>query len=293
MNVKKVFISAYRYDFHLTKICIASVRYWYPDVAIFLLKDESKGTFDSNFTEKKWNVQTLQTKRKKFGWGYGKLEVLFLDNEEAFLIIDSDAVLTGPVIDTVKEVDTDFVVDKEEQPASRFNEIYYNLDRINELDENFRYPGYSFNTGQWFGTSSILKREDFEKSLIWSDPPVTRDRRIVVNNDQGHLNFVVHSLEQKKLISVARIKLMIWPVNGNADFILLDKLKTRSGDYPFIIHWAGMSGTKFGNLPRIDILKFYKDYYYSKAGSFRRFIDGIKESYLRIEWKIKYRLNKK
>ena len=287
MKVEKVFVNTYKYDFHFARICIASIRYWYPDIPIFLIKDEKQGTFDTTRTEQIWNVKVLDIPRKKFGWGYGKLEVLFLDTNESFLVIDADAVLTGPVIDAVAKIDADFIVDREEQPAKRFNEIYYNLDRINELDNNFHYPGYSFNSGQWFGTSSVIKREDLSKTLTWSEPPVTRDKNIVVNNDQGHLNYVIHALEQRQKLSVARIKLMIWPVEGKSDFIKIEKIKSRSPDYPFVIHWAGMSASKFSELPRQEILQFYKQFYYSNAGTERLILDSAKAVLYKVERKIK------
>ena len=286
MKVDKVFINTYKYDFHFAKICIASIRYWYPDIPVFLIRDEKEGSFDTLYTEKVWNVKVMDISRKKFGWGYGKLEVLFSEKKETFLVIDADTVITGPVIDVANNVDADFIVDKEEQPAKRFNEIYYNLERINELDNEFVYPGYSFNSGQWFGTSSVIKREDFNKTLNWTEPPVTRDKNIVVNNDQGHLNFIIHSFEQLKKISVARIKLMVWPVNGNADFIQLEKIRSKSPDYPNIIHWAGMSSIKFSALPRQDILKFYRDYYYSRTGLIQFYIDAVKNFYLKLERKV-------
>ena len=286
MKVEKVFVNTYKYDFHFARICIASIRYWYPDIPIFLIKDEKHGTFDTSKTEQIWNVKVLETEHKKFGWGYGKLEVLFLENKEAFLVIDADAVLTGPVIDAVEKIDADFIVDKEVQPEKRFKQIYYNLDRINELDSNFHYPGYSFNSGQWFGTSSIIKREDFAKTLTWSEPPVSRDKDIVVNNDQGHLNFVIHALEQQKTLSVARIKLMIWPVEGRSDFVKIEKIRSGSPDYPYVIHWAGMSASKFSELPRQDILMFYKSYYYSKTGAAHTVSDAVKSIYHKLERKV-------
>lgn len=286
MKVEKVFVNTYKYDFHFARICIASIRYWYPEIPIYLIKDEKQGTFETSKTEQIWNVKVLEIERKKFGWGYGKLEVLFLENKKAFLVIDADAVLTGPVIDAVGKIEADFIVDKEEQPVKRFNEIYYNLNRINEIDSEFKYPGYSFNSGQWFGTSSIIKREHFNKTLDWTEPPVSHDKSIVVNNDQGHLNYVIHALEQRRLLSVARIKLMIWPVEGKSNFIELQKIKDKSPEYPFIIHWAGMGTYKFSQLPRQDILNFYLDYYYSKTGPIHPVSDALKDIYQKFERKV-------
>jgi len=286
MKVDKIFINTYKYDFHFAKICIASIRYWYPEIPVFLIRDEKEGSFDTSYTERIWNIKVLEIPRKKFGWGYGKLEVLFPENKETFFVIDADAVITGPVIDLARNTDADFIVDREEQPVKRFNEIYYNLERINELDKEFVYPGYSFNSGQWFGTSSVIRREDFNKTLNWTEPPLTRDKNIVVNNDQGHLNFIIHSFEQLKKISVARIKLMVWPVDGNADFIQLERIRSKSPDYPYVIHWAGMGGVKFSALPRRDILKFYRDYYYLRAGAIQFYLDTVKNFYLKLERKI-------
>lgn len=293
MKVKRVFISTYRYDFHLARICIASIRYWYPDIPIFLIKDEMKGKFNTSFDEKLWNVDVLNVSRKKFGWGYGKLEPLFLDEKESFFVLDADAVIVGPVLDVVKNTPADFIIDDEVQPLERFNEIYFRLDKIHELDKNYEYPAYSFNTGQWFGTTGVLKREDFNTTLSWSEPPVTKRPDIIFNNDQTHLNYVVHTTERFGRISVSRIKLMVWPQDHRADFIDLQKIISYSDAYPFVIHWAGMSGVRFSQLPRLDILNFYKKYYYSKAGGIRKIGDSLTSIYLKTENKVGHRLSRR
>jgi hypothetical protein len=56
-------------DFFLTKICIASIRYFYPDVEIFIVKDELNGKFYSRTLEKKFNTKELKLSKKYFGWG--------------------------------------------------------------------------------------------------------------------------------------------------------------------------------------------------------------------------------
>jgi hypothetical protein len=257
-----------------------------------LIKDEKEGTFDTSSAENAWNVKVLDLERKKFGWGYGKLEVLFLNDKKTFFVIDADAVITGPVIDMARNTEADFIVDKEVQPAMRFNEIYYNLDRINELDKDFVYPGYSFNSGQWFGTSSMIKREDFDKTLIWSEPPETKDKNIVVNNDQGHLNYILHSFEHQGLVNVAKTHLMVWPVEGKDHFIQLDNIKAKAADYPFVIHWAGMSALKLSQLPRQDILNFYSSFYYSKMGNVQKMLDRVRDRFVAITRKVAHKLKK-
>jgi lipopolysaccharide biosynthesis glycosyltransferase len=277
MIVRKIYVNTYKYDFHFAKICIASIRFWYPDIPIFLIKEYSAGDFDTSLVEKTWNVEVLDISRKKFGWGYGKLEPLFLENHDSFLVIDSDTVMTGPVLDVVKNIDALFVVDDEVQPVAIFNQIYYNLDRIRELEKDFVYPGYSFNSGQWFGTSGIISREDFSKALEWSEPPKPKFPDIVFNGDQAHLNFVLHWLEQTGKATVEKIRLMVWPEAGKGDFIELAHIIRKGGKYPYIIHWAGMKYRSYSDLPRADILAFYRDYYYSKNGRYQRILDVLKD----------------
>ena len=288
MKVETVYINTYKYDFHFARICIASVRYWYPEIPIFLIKDFGAGDFDTSQAEKKWGVQIFENTRKNFGWGYGKLEALFSGTCKSFLMLDADTVLTGPVIDKIEDIEAAFIVDDEVQPKERFNEIYYNLDRIKELEGSFVYPGYSFNSGQWFGTSGILTRKDFEKSLNWSDPPCPKFPKIVFNGDQAHLNFILHWKEQLGLVTIRRIKLMVWPNSNNADFLNIVKIKDKDPDYPFIIHWAGMKASKILALPRPDILSFYQDYYYSKFDSLQKNKDQITQIYLDFEKKALY-----
>jgi hypothetical protein len=289
MKVDKVFINTYKYDFHFARICIASIRYWYPDIPIYLIKDDNEGKFDTSYAGKKWNVDVLDIPRKKFGWGYGKLETLFLEPTFSYLVLDADTVFAGPVLDKVAEVYADFVVDDEVQPEKRFNEIYYNLTKIKELDNEFVYPGYSFNSGQWFGTTGKITRNDFTISLGWSEPPECLFPDIVFKGDQAHLNFVIHRLEQHRKISVKRLKIMVWPEGVNANHIQLDKIKSRSNDYPVVIHWAGM-GNRIQTLIRKDILNFYRAYYYSKIPRLQKVSDAIRDFYVRIERKVSHKI---
>lgn len=286
MNVSTVFISTYRYDQDLLRTCIASVRYWYPSIPVVLIKDTGQGGFDTSRVEDVFAAQVFPVNRR-LGWGYGKLEPLFRRERSAFLMLDADTVMAGPVLNKVREIDADFIVDREVQPEERFNEIYYNLTKIAEVRPGFRYPGYSFNSGQWFGTSGILDRSDFNDTLEWTEPPRPKYPDIVFNGDQAHLNFLLHWKEQTAQVTVERIPLMIWPQNGAADFIDLDAIRGRSSDYPYIVHWAGMKDVSLRQLPRGDILRFFEDVYYDATGQRQRVKDRIEDRrrFMERQWK--------
>lgn len=279
MEVNKIYINTYKYDFYFAKICISSIRFWYPEIPIVLIKDVSKGEFDTSKVERMYNVKIFETSRKSFGWGFGKWEPLFLENNDSFLVLDADTAFVGPVLDKVKYIDSQFIVDEEIQPAAKFNEIYYNTDRIKEVNPEFNYPGFSFNEGQWFGTSGIFKRRDFEDILHWSEPPKSKYPDIIYQGAQGHLNYKLQDEFQKGNISLSRLPIMIWPSNGNADFIDFDKLIVGSHAYDFIIHWAGMPFRRLRELPRADILLYYVNLHYAKSNKFEKVIDNLKLDY--------------
>lgn len=285
MLVKRVYINCYKYDFHFALISIASVRYWYPDIPIYLIKDIGKGNFDTVIIEKLFNVNIFDTTRTKFGWGFGKWEPLFNETKESFLVLDADTVIVGPVLDAIKHLEADFIVDKEIQSSNeRFNEIYYDRSRIHEVNSHFKVPDYSFNEGQWFGTSGVLKRSDFDSILNWTEPPTPKYPMIIKQGAQGHLNYTIQLYDQLSRISVIRKKIMIWPEGTSADFIDIESIRYRSSKYPYIIHWAGFSLNDLTQLPRYDIILLYKRFINSNLGFFNQ---------LKINWVVSYFLFEK
>lgn len=289
MNVYAIYINTHRYDYALTSICAASVRYWYPEIEIYLIADFLNGKAITGFLKKKLNVKVFNTYRKKFGWGYGKLETLFNDNGKCYLVIDADTVLTGPVLNTVNNVNAHFVVDDEVQPEEKFSILYYDLKRIAGIDKTFVYPGYSFNTGQWFGTAGVICRKDFDGIINWTEPPSSKFPGIIFQGEQGHLNLLMHQMEQQGKLKISRKKIMIWPDGVNADFINIDKIKSKSSDYPFIIHWAGLKFKNIEDYPRADILLFYRQFYYSHLSFTEKLADKFWIFYLQVEKKIKHK----
>lgn len=291
MTVQKVYVNTHRYDIKWTRICIASLRYWYPDIPIFLIVDYSNGSLPARKMLRKWNLQILDTGRQHYGWGFGKFEPLFLNDHHHFLVLDADTVITGPVLDKVKDLQSDFVVDQEVQPLEKLQTLYYDPVEVTSLFPGFEYPGYSFNTGQWIGKGDVLTKEDFNDFVSWDPKPALKHPSYFKQADQGILNLLVHIKERKQQLFVSRIPLMIWPVDGNADFIQLSDIERKKGPNSFVIHWAGIKFRHINEYPRADILKFYERYYYSKYGVFEKLKDRFLDQYLLIERKFSLKLS--
>ncbi len=97
--IDTIYIACYRYDQHMVRTCAASIRHWYPQADICLLRDLGKGDFSTTEIERTLNVRVLSLERKVFGWGFSKLEPLFLPERSKFLVLDADTVFLGPVLD--------------------------------------------------------------------------------------------------------------------------------------------------------------------------------------------------
>jgi hypothetical protein len=262
-RIDRVYIAAHRKDLRLTRICIASVRRWYPDIPIFLLKDETNGAFSTREIETTWNVSVWPTKDRAFGWGFIKLEPLFDSERHRFLMLDSDIVFLGRVIEALDRFDTDFVVQEEIQPPHRLPDLYFDPDRIREtFNPDLPDPAFTFNTGQYVGTSGLLARDDFEELVVWKEPRRVRHPDMFNPGEQGVLNYVVLEKLAAGAISVARTPFMKWGEEEMSPF----EVASLNGDspYPFVIHWAGLKKLRLRTMLRADILRHFEAAYYGR-----------------------------
>ena len=92
-----IYIAASARDARFTRICVASVRYFYPDIAIKLLVGGPLQRGLADELQRHWNVGVAQLPAGDYGWGFVKLEPLFMPSKERFLVLDSDTVIAGPV----------------------------------------------------------------------------------------------------------------------------------------------------------------------------------------------------
>src|SRR5438132_7369325 len=103
MPINKVVIACFKKDVFLLKACIASVRYWYPDVEIYLIKDYIQGDFSTKEMEVAFDVKIFPAQRKFFGWPWSKLAVILHEKKDKYLFLDSDVVFLGKVLDKLNQ----------------------------------------------------------------------------------------------------------------------------------------------------------------------------------------------
>ncbi len=224
------------------------------------MKDEVNGQFDTTELERLFDVQLWPTKERRFGWGFIKLEPLFDDTKVRYLMLDSDIVFLGRVIDALEKFDSDFVVQEEVQPSHELPDLYFDPDKIRgSFNPGIAAPAFTFNSGQYVATSGLLRREDFADLVVWSEPRRVRYREMFNPGDQGVLNYVVLQRVAEGSLTVARTPFMKWR-DEMAEFELA--ALNEESPYPYVIHWAGLKKLRLRHMLRADVLRhFERDYY--------------------------------
>jgi hypothetical protein len=285
-----IYIAASAQDARYTRICVASIRFVYPHIPIRILPGGRLQADLVRELRQYWDVQLAELAEEgDYGWGFVKLEPLFGPPGERFLVLDSDTVITGSVLDLWNDSRSLFVVDDEQQPESRAREIYYDWEKVRGSDPSARPPGFLFNTGQWFGTAGVLTRADFAPWILWTMPRTTTPPNLFMNGDQGLLNYIFNQKVNLHGLQVERRQIMRWPAHST-EGVDADTVAKGVG-VPFIVHWAGLKKARQRDMLAADLLRFFEGVYYSRlpAGSMRRLFavskhaisHGVSEAQLR------------
>jgi hypothetical protein len=261
-SVDCIYVAACAHDMRFARICIASIRYFYPEIPIRIL---AGGALDRSFLSELrrfWNVEVADLPGGDYGLGFVKLEPLFGPAGERFLVLDADTIIAGKVLEAHADAAGPFVVDDEQLPEADLKRLYYDWDGLKALDPAVEPPWRGFNTGQWFGVAGMLTREDFDPWLEWTLPRRLRHPDIFKCGDQGLLNYVLIRRAALDGLGLERRRLMRWPGHSLAG---LDVASVTSGRAPpLVVHWAGMKATLLGDMNGGELLRFFEAYYYQR-----------------------------
>jgi hypothetical protein len=277
-EVDCVYIAASLHDSRYTRICVASVRFFYPEIPIRLLRGGQMQRGLTDELSRYWGVSIAEIPAGEYGWGFVKLEVLFGKPGERFLVLDSDTVLTGPLLDVWSESGHLFLVDDESQSESDMKRLYYDWEKLSKVDPSAQPPQFVFNSGQWFGTAGVLTRKDFAPWLKWTLPRRTLPSGYFMNGEQGVLNYVLNRKAAEGL-PVGRMQIMRWPGRSMIGF---DAKRISERTAPsLVIHWAGVKRTSLGDMVGNDILLYFEKFYYSRlpAGASQRLLANCQHSF--------------
>ena len=258
---------------------MASIRYFYPEVPIRLLVGGRLQRGLADELQQYWDVGTADLPmRGDYGWGFVKLEVLFGPPGEKFLVLDSDTVLTGRVLDVWSECRAPFLVDDEKQFEPDTKRLYYDWEKVRKIDLNARPPRFVFNSGQWFGTAGVLARDDFAPCVEWTMPRRLRHPEHFMPGDQGILNYVLNQKAAIDGLRVERRQIMCWP-SHSMDGLDAETVSKRAAA-PRVVHWAGVKKARQRDIIGADLLAYFEKVYYQRlpAGEARRLFAGYRDA---------------
>lgn len=260
--VDVIYLAACSRDARLTRICLASIRYFYPDVPVKILAGDILQTGLAAELKRHWNVDVAELPEGDYGWGLVKLEPLFGPPGQRFMVCDVDTVFTGKILDVRAGSDAPFFVDDEQLSDADFKRLYYDWDALASADPDVQSARKAFNVGQWFGTAGIVAREDFDGLVEWTMPRRLTRPEVFMGGDQGIINYVVLKKEALQGLKVDRHTFMRWPGNGMHD-LTVDAVIGRTAP-ALVVHWAGMKSIFLRNMVGGDVLSFFEGYYYSR-----------------------------
>jgi len=290
--IDAIYLAASSRDAKLTRICIASIRYFYPDVPLKVLPGDILQAGLAKEIKKYWNVDVVPLQKADYGWGFVKMEPLFGPKGESFLVMDVDTIFTGEVLKYREQSNALFVVDNEDHTDEDYKKLYYDWDALQQIDPEIRTARLAFSGGQWFGTAGYVERNEFNEWMDWSFPRERKYPHLFMGGEQGIVSAVIVKKEGKGELTVDRAPIMRWP--GDESYISdldLESIKNKTAP-PHVIHWAGMKNLYVSKMVGADRLLFFEDYYYSRipGKNLKRRIDNLIHIYIHVKYKFLLKL---
>lgn len=279
-----VIIFCHKKDYFLAKILVASIRYYYPVVEIYLCKDLLSGDFQTKEIEKYWEVKILDLGITHFGWSAAKMHFYLSDKlkDKKALLLDADIVFTGRVLDRLipMAMENDVVVSPEYHEGNESEWLkrqYYDINIVQKMHTDFELPGYYFNCGQLIARSELFTNEEVKEVFDERKFPFWLNLRDFPLVDQAVLNYLLPYKEQKKEIKIARDEYYIWIDTDRAR--QMDFNGVIEGEkYPYMLHWAGNERIPYiYGMIRSDILVYFQKKYFERIpnGKVKRIIPMI------------------
>lgn len=229
--------------------CVSSIRRYYPNASITLLKDTFRGLVQTSRLERYFNVSSYPIKRAFGGGGWIKLLPAIRGVPNTFkyplMILDADIVLQGAVYEEVAAVPGAVVVSPDPFVQRPLNEqyiskTYLKAERLEacgiNLEQLIKFPW--FNSGHLFIREPYLEFEFIKKWVDWDSTPIRKhDPDLYPLTDQSLLN---HYLLLDERIKVGALYFANWAgdIAGSEASALKSTYKCSRAR---LLHYAGLS----------------------------------------------------
>jgi hypothetical protein len=270
INDLTIVVACNKKDYFFARLCVASIRYYYPAISIELIKDPGNGKFNSTELEKHFRVKSVDLRVERIGWGAAKLLYLYKSPPgKKILFLDADIVFTGPFLERLLPLaaTNDFVVSAEynDDPYAEWvKKIYFDTKQIEQTFPGYQFPGYFFNTGQIIMTTGAIQEKILEQFFDINAYPFWKKAEIFPLVDQSLFNYLLPTLASQQLIKLGVSDFMIWSRSRAAQKLTVAEVATKEFKGG-LIHWAGDGRTpQLHNMTNFQILHFFETLYYDQ-----------------------------
>ncbi|MEO6538191.1 MAG: hypothetical protein ABIT07_07085 [Ferruginibacter sp.] len=262
MKIDTIYIVCNRKDLYFAKICVASIRYWNKTIPISIIKDFSKGEFNTGLLEKFYDVKIANTTLRKMGY-YAKLWP-FIENEmeERILILDADIIWMEDLAVKLETYNESLIIDGYlpadlEAEKSRW---YFKEPSFARNFQEYKFPGFLFNVGQFICNTSVFEKKDILDLIEWQEEPKPKIKDTFFY-EQGMLNYLAAKKIAAGEITFRKVPFHKWGWSPEVSEIPVSDIYNRKGR-PYLIHWYGHKYSLLSILPGSNILKNYEQMYY-------------------------------
>lgn len=257
-------------DFFMARICIASIRYYYSEIPVEIVKDTGNGKFNTKELERYFNVTNIDIGIEKLGWSGAKFHYLYqMPEGKKVLLLDADIVFIGPflkrLLPLIEQNDYVVSIDKETNPYAEWvKKDYFDTKKIEAYFPLYKYPGYFFNAGQIFVTTGSIDKNILNNYFNPHNYPYWKNKELFPAVDQSVYNYLLPTLSAQNKLKLATAEFMLWSKSKAVKNISLNKIKNKETDAG-LIHWAGdAKNPLLKYMTRGDILKFFEKEYFKR-----------------------------
>lgn len=280
MVIDRILVACCKKDYYLTRICIASIRYWNKSIPIDLLKDLSAGNFNTTELEQTFTVGLAQLPFKKMG-AYSKLYPFISSKKERVFIVDSDIVFLGDIIPHLQQFSEDILIQtySPKELEEEMSKWFFKFEKSNHLFEKYKYPGFLFNSGQMVINTGIFPSPEVMKLVIWDENTTVKDVATFKCQDQGVINFIFADLVKRKSITHAHVDLFEWGWTYDQNRFSIEHVKKGKGT-PLLLHWYGEKKGLLSSIPQNELLYFFEQVYFAqfKLGRLKLHFERLKRT---------------
>jgi hypothetical protein len=246
-------------DRWLLPACVASIRRFYPDATITLLKDTYRGPVITTRLEKCFKVVAAPVKRAYGGGGWIKLLPAILGEESRpfsfpLMVLDADTLLLGPVFEELLAVKGSVVIAPDILHAGELlsqeyiSQRYLSVAKVLEMGARLQ----DIEVFPWFNSGHVFLREPFIEPLFikkwvnWDSTPITAKNPMVHPlTDQSLLN---HYLLLASHVPLGALDFAEWSGDRRAYSAARERSHYQKS-IARVLHYAGVSRIPFWRMP--------------------------------------------